>query len=73
MLDRIKSSTKSVDRLFEPGPYPLLISLKARGLCGEKDERDGIKKEPIMEGRSCPRRELKPARGVKPGEQKLPK
>lgn len=49
-----KSSSKSANRLFELGPYPLLISLKAGGLCGKEAECFGIKKEPIMEGRFCP-------------------
>lgn len=53
-FEQMKSSSKSANRLFELGPYPLLISLKARGLCGKEDECFGIKKEPITEGRSCP-------------------
>lgn len=50
----VKSSPKSANGLFELGLYPLLISLKARGLCGKEDECFGIRKEPIMGGRSCP-------------------
>lgn len=51
-LEEMKSSSKSANRWFELGPYPLLISRKARGLCGREDECYGIKEEPVTEGRA---------------------
>lgn len=70
-FEEMKSSTKSANRLLEVGPYPLLISLQARGVMWkrrlwDKEGKQSWKPDPVLRG-------AKPGWGVKPGEQLLRK
>lgn len=54
-FEETKSSSKSVNSsCLNLGLIRYSFHLKPVGLCGKEDELFGMKKEPIMEGRSSP-------------------